>query len=373
MRKKLGDITFKIVVGIVSSVIFISAIYYANDGFFASQDQLKSVHETVRVTEVIGVQIEANENGIVQGEMRLIVEVTTGLMRGEMFKVTYYLNQLTSSKVEVGDHFAVRMTIDDGQILSLQIQNPERRGAVLVIFIVFLIILGALGGKKGLLAVASLVFTLICIIFLLIPLILQGYPVILTTFLILGLVTIVSITCVAGLKSKGISALIGCLVGLLITAILTHFAGHLAHISGFHMEEVGLILATTNFPLSQASGLFISGVLIAALGAILDTAMTISSTIYELRVSNKKMSLGRLFRSGMNVGRDTMGTMTTTLILAFAGTSFNMLILIYSGGVDFNQLINSNFIVIEIIRSIAGSLGIILTIPVVALVSCVLE
>jgi len=372
MKKKLEDLGFKIIVGIVALVIFISAIYYANDGF-RRDDTINVHHETARIVDVLAVDVTANNDGIVQGEMQVIVEIETGAYRDQQIEITHFINQLTMQELEEGDRVSVRITIIDREITSLQIQNPERRGVIFVFFAVFLLVLGLLGGKKGLLAIGSLAFTLICIVFLLIPLVLRGYPVILTTFLILALVTIVSLTLLAGLRTKGIAAMIGCLVGLLITALLTHIAGNLAHISGFHMEEIGLILATTNLPTSQASGLFISGVLIAALGAIMDTAMTISSTIHELRSNNKKMPLRRLFRSGLNVGRDTMGTMTTTLILAFAGTSLNMIILIYSGGTNLNQLLNSNFIVIEIIRSIAGSLGIILTIPVVAFISCLME
>ena len=372
MRKKLGDWGFKIIVGIVALVIFLSAIYYANDGFRRDDDN-NVHHETARVVAVLMTDVTLNEDGIYQGEMQVLVELETGNYRGLQTETTHFINQLTTQELHENDRISVRVTVIDDQITSLQIQNRERRGAVFIFFAVFLLVLGALGGKKGLLAMGSLAFTLSCIILLLIPLMLRGYPVILTTFLILALVTVVSLTMLSGLSTKGIAAMIGCLIGLLITALLTHFAGNLASVTGFHMEEVGLILATTTLPAAQASGLFISGVLIAALGAIMDTAITISSTIHELRSNNKKMSLGRLFRSGMNVGRDTMGTMTTTLILAFAGTSLNMIILIYSGGTNLNQLLNSNFMVMEMIRSIAGSLGIILTIPAVAFFACILE
>lgn len=139
------------------------------------------------------------------------------------------------------------------------------------------------------------------------------------------------------------------------------------------MEEIGLILSTTDFPQTQARGLFISSVLIASLGAVMDTAVTIASTVHELRAHNPKISRGRLFSGAMNVGRDTMGTMTSTLILAFTGTSLNMMILIHSSGTSLNQLINSDFLVIEMMRSITGSLGIILTIPAVALISSIME
>ena len=373
MRKKIGDFGFKIIVGFVAFIIFIGAIYYANDGFRPPYEKRNTHHETARVVQILSTDTQITEGGFYHGEMLLIVEIETGIYQAMQTEVIYFLNQISDQYLEIDDRVSVRMSVIDSEITSIHIQNPERREAVFAFFGVFLVVLGLLGGKRGIIAIMSLVFTLICIIFLLIPLMLRGYPVILTTFLILSLVTIVSLTFLAGLSTKGISAMIGCLIGVMATAILAHVGGTVAHISGFHMEEVGLILATTDFPHTQAGGLFISSVLIASLGAVMDTAVTIASTVHELRQNNRKMTVARLFRSGMNVGRDTMGTMTCTLILAFAGTSLNMIILIYSGSTSVNQLINSDFIVIEIIRSIAGSLGIILTIPAVAFVSSVMD
>jgi len=373
MRKKLGDFGFKIIVGVVALVIFASAIYYANDGFRQPDGQQNFHYETARVVQILGSDVELTEEGFYLGEMLLLVAIETGSYRGGHIEVSYLLNQIADQPLAVDDRVSVRMSVEGDYLTSIHIQNPERREVVFAFFAAFLLILGILGGKRGIIATCSLVFTLICIIFLLIPLMLRGYPVLLTTFFILALVTVVSLTFLAGLGTKGISAMIGCLIGILATAMLTHVGGTVAHISGFHMEEVGQIIAATDFPQMQASGLFISGVLIASLGAVMNTAVAIASTIHELREKNTKMTVGRLFRSGMKVGRDWVGTMACTLILAFVGVSLNMMVFTYGQGTSLNQLINSDFMVIEIIRGIAASLGVILTIPAVAFVSCVMD
>ena len=101
----------------------------------------------------------------------------------------------------------------------------------------------------------------------------------------------------------------------------------------------------------------------------MDVAMSISSAIEELVKVNDKLSIKDLYKSGMNIGRDAMGTMANTLVLAFTGNSLNMLVLIYSYGVSFTQLINTDFIAIEIIKAIWGSIGIIVSVPVVAIVA----
>ena len=115
--------------------------------------------------------------------------------------------------------------------------------------------------------------------------------------------------------------------------------------------------------------LFLCGILIACMGAVMDVAMSIASSIAELHIVNPQLTRWELFRSGMNIGKDAMGTMSNTLILAFAGNSLNMMVMIYSYGIGFQQLMNTDFIAIEVIRSIAGSIGIICTVPFVAFIA----
>ncbi|MCL2560642.1 MAG: YibE/F family protein [Turicibacter sp.] len=371
-REKIKDLGLKIAMVIIFIILFISAVWYANDGFRQAEES-DQFHETARVVRILSEQTELTESGFIHGTMEVELELLTGDQSGTTVQATYFLNQVTDTPLEENDRVSVRLSIYDHDITSIHIQNLERREAVLAFFALFLVVLAVLGGKRGVMAITSLAFTLVCIVFLLIPLMLKGFPVLPTTFVILAAVTVVSLTFLGGFSSKSVSAMLGCLVGVMATAMLARLGGRVAHISGFHMEEVGLILATTDFPEVQAGGLFISSVLIASLGAVLDTAVTIASTVHELKENNPKISKRRLFKGAMNVGRDTMGTMTSTLILAFAGTSLNMLILIYSMGTSVNQLLNNDFLVIEMLRSITGSLGIILTIPAVALISSLTE
>ena len=111
------------------------------------------------------------------------------------------------------------------------------------------------------------------------------------------------------------------------------------------------------------------GVLISALGAVMDVALGIASSVWELREQNPALSAKELFGSGMHIGRDAMGTMANTLILAFAGSSLNMLLLVQTYDIPFIQLINTDYICIEVIQSIAGAMGILLTVPIVAFIS----
>lgn len=123
----------------------------------------------------------------------------------------------------------------------------------------------------------------------------------------------------------------------------------------------------------QVGGLLFSGILISALGAVMDVAMSISSTICEIRQKNPQSTWKELFASGMHVGRDMMGTMSNTLILAFIGGSLSTLLINYAYDLPYLQVINSYSIGIEIMQGISGSMGVILTVPCVSLVSAVLQ
>jgi uncharacterized membrane protein len=109
--------------------------------------------------------------------------------------------------------------------------------------------------------------------------------------------------------------------------------------------------------------------MISCMGAVMDVAMSIASAVEELHVVNNTLTVKDLYKSGMNIGRDAMGTMANTLVLAFAGNSLNMLVLIFSYGVTFTQLINTDFIALEVIKAVSGSIGIIVAVPIVALIA----
>ena len=150
--------------------------------------------------------------------------------------------------------------------------------------------------------------------------------------------------------------------------VIGGIAARLGGVTTFQMEEAeALLLMKSNFVIGLR-GLFVSGILIAAMGAVMDVAMTIASALDEVHRLNPERSRGELFVSGMNIGRDAMGTMANTLVLADVGGALNMLVLIYSYGVSFRQLVNTDFVMIELIRAIAGSMGIFLTVPAVSLI-----
>lgn len=139
--------------------------------------------------------------------------------------------------------------------------------------------------------------------------------------------------------------------------------GLAAGISGYNVSEIESLLFVAQNTEIQIGGLLFAGILISSLGAVMDVGMSVSSTINEIHEKNPLLSRNELFKSGINVDRDMMGTMSNTLILAFVGGSIITLIINYAYDLPFNQMINSFSIGIEIMQGISGSLGIILTVP----------
>lgn len=330
------------------------------------------VFAAVQVTNVIEDNAQADDwtEGLRLGSQLLEVEVLQGEHKGERLVSPNYLSAYYNIDAKVGARIIVRLAEDDNGLLYVASFVNYDRGPVLVGFVVFFaIVLIAVGGKQGLKALFGLVFTLTALWFVLIPLLMRGADPILTTIGLTALTAGVSLAALTGYTRKTLCALIGCVGGVAVAGGLAALVGHLTPLSGFNMPEAEeLVLRASDHGLT-IRGLLVCGVLIASLGAVMDVAMSIASSCNELRELNPELTMRALFRSGMNIGRDAMGTMANTLILAFVGSSLNALILFRAYDYPSLQILNSDMMAIEIVQGIAGSTGIVLTVPVVAGVS----
>lgn len=332
----------------------------------------KRIFCVAEVTAVLADNAEADEwtEGRRLGSQLLLLEVVSGEHKGKVFQGENYLSAYSNVDCEVGTRVIIRLDYNDnGDLYVTSIPNYDRGLVVAAFVAVFAALLVVIGGKKGAAALLGLVYTLAAIWFLLIPMIMKGISPVLAGVLIVALTTAASIIPLAGLSRKSLCAVLGCVGGVMAAGLFAGGVSLLTPINGFDMSEAEeLVLRAGEYDV-HISGLLISGILIASLGAVMDVAMSISSACSELAELNPELDSRRLFRSGMNIGRDAMGTMANTLILAFAGSSLNMLILFRMFGYPLIQVINSDGMVIELIQGIAGSVGIILTVPLVAFIS----
>ena len=187
--------------------------------------------------------------------------------------------------------------------------------------------------------------------------------------LVVVAVTIVSVYLICGGNRKGLCAMLGTILGVLIAGIFATIFGKITRVTGYNIEDIETMVYVAQNSKLQIGGVLFSGILIASLGAVMDVAVSISSTIEEIHNKKPELTSKELFKSGINVGKDMMGTMSNTLILAFTGGAVNTMILIYAYIMPYMQVVNMYSIGIEVIKGISGTLGIVLTVPLVSLIS----
>ena len=198
----------------------------------------------------------------------------------------------------------------------------------------------------------------------------KGAPTLLTVFLVCAYITVVTMVLLGGVRRKTVCAALGTIAGTALALLFGLLAQSLARVDGMRLADVEplLQLRQTGTPIGLR-GLRVGGIVISALGAVMDVAMSIASAMTEVHTVAPTLSRRELFRSGMNIGRDMVGTMTNTLILAFLGSGFALIIYLYSLGLSAYQLISSAYLTIEVISSVSSSIGVILSVPLTALIS----
>ncbi len=304
------------------------------------------------------------------GQQQIEVEILTGEWKGVRLETINYLTIYTNVDAREGTRIIVRLDVDDdGQPYVVSVPNYDRAPVLAGLALVFAALLVVIGRKKGLMALAGLLYTLACIWFIQVPMILRGADPVWITILIVVLTTGASLLLLTGISKKTLCATLGCVGGVAAAGLFAALFCVISPLNGFNMSEAEeLVLRSLDRDI-HISGLFVSGILIASLGAVMDVAMSISSACWELRELNPALPRKALFRSGMNIGKDAMGTMANTLILAFSGSSLNLLLLCQIFDYPLIQIFNTDAIAIELIRGLAGSIGIILTVPLVALLA----
>lgn len=332
----------------------------------------KRMFAVAEVTDILEDTAEVQDwtEGRRIGQQELEIEVLTGPWKGAVLETPNYLTIYTNVDARVGTRIIVRLDADEqGQPYVLSIPNYNRVPMLLGLMAVFAGLLVLIGRRKGVMALIGLVYTLACLWFILVPMILRGADPVLVTVVIVALTTAASLLLLTGLSRKTLCATLGCVGGVAAAGLFAAAAGTVSPINGFNLPEAEeLVLRAADQGL-QISGLFVSGILVASLGAVMDVAMSIASACWELRQVDPRLPRTALFRSGMNIGRDAMGTMANTLILAFAGSSLNTLLLCQVYDYPLIQIFNADAIAVEMIRGVAGSIGILLTVPLVALLS----
>ena len=317
--------------------------------------------EKAEVTAILRDNLQ--EDGTRVGEQSVRVRMLTGERKGEELEITSSAGYLFGAVCEVGMRVIVMQSVA-GETVIASVYTQDREWVVYLFAALYVLALCLIGGWQGVRGSLGLIFTFLSMLFVYLPLIYRGYSPFWTAVFLCFLATAVTMYLIGGATRKTAAATCGTVAGVVIAGVSAQIFSAASGISGYNVSNIESLMTLWNTDGIQVGGLLFSGLLISALGAVMDVAMSVSSSLYEIYLQNPSLTRKELFRSGMQIGRDMMGTDSNTLILAFVGSNVSMLLLDYSYDLPYRQVINSNSIGIALMQGLAGSFGVVLSVPV---------
>lgn len=330
-----------------------------------------------KVLEIVERSTEMDPFSGVEMEHQIVkLQITSGEYKGDVIIAESYNypgdgRGYGNFQLKQNDKVFVQIQFEDGLVLAADIMDYKRDRPTILLVGIFIALLVIFGQKQGLKSILTLGFTLFIIFKFMVPYLFAGYHPVLLAIVTGAIVTAVTFVTVSGFTIKTLAALAGTVGGLASAAIISIIFSNAMKLTGFHGEEERMLQLFHNEVSIDFQGLLLAGIIIGALGAVMDVAISIASSMDEVKKADPTIKTKQLFQSGMNVGKDIMGTMANTLILAYVGAALPLLMLLYAYENTFSELIHMEFLVVEILRTVAGSIGLILSIPITALVGSV--
>ncbi|MDC7240476.1 MAG: YibE/F family protein [Spirochaetales bacterium] len=338
---------------------------------------LLSHHGNFQRGEIRGRVLEVDNSEVVVtglaqiGHQILRVELLSGGYRGDVIDVS----NLLMGKLDMdtfyseGDRLYVVINPNPRpgtpQARAVEMIRTGWQGVLLLLFAAALILYA---GKVGFRALLSFVISLVILFSILIPALLKGFPPLLITLLVVCLLAAVINYSVAGFNRRGTAALLGTLAGVASTVIISQVFGHLMKLYGYTSPYVESLLYSGHLDLNVRQ-VFYSSIIIGASGAAMDIAMEVSTSMAEILEKKPEICRSELIRSGAKIGKAVIGTMTTTLLLAYSGSYLTLLMLFQTLETSLVRVMNMKIVNAEILRTLSGSLTLVLVAPLTALIA----
>lgn len=367
MKKAFSILTY--ILMIVLSILF---IFYGNNYAKKKNSNIGSFSKEVELDYgVIGLVVETND---IKAEDNLQIlkfkaKILTGKNRGiTVNSIQSVEKESTIMPVAVDKYdLVILYPIENDNKTEWVFENYCRIDKICILALVFIILVIVLCGTKGFNTVISLLITLLTLFYVLIPLIISGYNIYFSTICVCVFIVFMSLFITHGVNLKSLTAAIGCSFGVTFSGILEVIMEHTMKLTGYINEESSTLM---NMFLKQPinlRGIIFAMVIIGCLGATMDVAMSISSALYEIKANSNSLTKKSIFYSGINIGKDTIGTMANTLILAYVGASLMTVIIYTISDYPLIILINKEELIVDFLQSLSGIMGILITIPVTTL------
>lgn len=367
----------------ITLVIFLFSVFFLLIGHrFASMHALpitvanyeSELNEQVfaTVTKIDSVTPDPTDSNT--STVKFTCVITSGKDKGAAVQATQYAYKKTATmppQVSVNDK-VVLGKLTSGNTTEYAFENYDRMEQILLLSLVFVGLIIVFGGKKGVKTVLSLVLTCLAIFFVFIPCIMAGFNIYLSTVVICFYIIVISYAFTGGINLKSLAAALGCSGGVAFSGLIYIVMEKMMKLTGYYNDQTSLIMQTfVQCPIDLKAIVF-AMVTVGALGATMDVAMSIASSLEELQESKNDFKKYDMMKSGFNIGKDIMGTMTNTLILAYLGSSLVTVLIYAASHYPILQLLNKEEISIEILQSLIGSLGMLFTIPCTTVISACL-
>lgn len=328
-----------------------------------------SVRAVVKIIETDNSNLY-NTGIIQQGEQKCQVTVMDGQFKGKTAQgINNLVGKLELDKIFVpGDKALAVIDFDGDNIKFVTLIDHYRINIELILFAGFVLLLVAFAGWTGAKAILSFILSIVVIWKVLIPTLLKGWSPIWISLFLVAFLTIFIILMVGGFNKKSLAAVAGSLSGTILSCVLAVIFGHLFKIHGAVMafSESLLYSGYANLNLTD---IFISATFIASAGALMDVAVDIAAAVHELVEKNPRMPAAEAIRSGFNIGKVVMGTMTTTLLLAYSGGFIGLLMVFMAQGTPIINILNLKYVAAEIFHTLVGSFGLVAVAPLTAIIS----
>lgn len=336
---------------------------------FQSQAQ-ELIQDKVEIVKAEVVDVLSQEKKNIPGtDVESIYQtITAKILEGDQKgKVVTIENDYLALKQ--GDRFFLYHSIDglDGRG-SYSVRDVDRQGAIMFFIALFVGVILVFSGKQGVRSLIGLAGSFFVILYVLIPSLLKGYPPVLTSIVIATIILFLAIYLTHGFNRVSTVAFSGTVIAVTLTGILAYFGVVIARLSGFATEEAVYLNFNTNGSL-DFTGLLLGGIMIGVLGVLDDIAVTQAAVVSELHDSASHLSRKEIYKKALRVGKEHVGALVNTLALAYTGASLPLLLLFSTSDSSMSSIINQEIFATEIIRTVVGSIGLILTVPITTLLA----
>ncbi|MGB4430822.1 MAG: YibE/F family protein [Firmicutes bacterium] len=349
-------------------IVLLLMLVFAAAGSAQEAETYSTYEGRVLTVEILEPQPFAEEGW----ENQLVtVKLLSGPDKGREVQILHTLTGHPYFDLRVREGQRVILQADEsGPAIDYFLADLARTRPLLAITALFILLVMLIGGRQGVKAILSLVGMGVVIVTMILPLILRGFNPIVVTVGLCSLLTGLFILFVTGPTKKTAAAIAGTVGGLLAAGLLALAVGKASFLTGLSSGEAQM-LSFMDTPI-DFQGLLFSGIIVGALGAILDVGISIASAMEQIKEADPETDFTTLFTRGILVGRDMIATMSNTLILAYVGSSLPLLLLFQVSSTSWKEVFNLDMVASEVVRAMAGSIGLTLAIPITALVSAFL-